>query len=447
MANLINGYELLPGADLPEAFLAGVVFSGNLSGANLSGALLYSSILNRVNLQGANLTDANLEGTHLAGANLRGANLAGANLRGANLAGANLRGANLTNANLRGAHLNDINLQDAILNGANLEGAHFVMNDLHGANLEGIGHLPEVQPPPPVQPPPEAVAFETHNYFDILNINEIARFLQEFNIGHADFNPNTISGSASENSEQSLFTPLLIFIDKSDLFRPDEKESNKQRLNRVLTIVTHYSRFEVERELLNSVVEFVSKQSDGFIEQYIRTLIDESLNAYGKGEGNESCVKGVFERITTVIGAVAIILTKDESMNQDNETYKILKQIFRQINFGELVQEWATTYLEDGEKEEELRSLSLEERKSHFINFMMTKYQGLINPAIRRKIREEADQYQQYGVFERMAMGKSKKMRRTRRSKKTKTKKTTRTKRSKRSKKIINKYSKKKTKK
>jgi uncharacterized protein YjbI with pentapeptide repeats len=192
--NEINGYQLVPGADLRGAFLAGIGFTGNLSGANLRGALLFSSNLNGINLEGANLEDANLQGVYLERANLQG--------------------ANLTNVNLTGAHLNGINLRDAILNGARLDGAHFVDNDLRGANLEGfvrpLSYLDRF--PPVVRAPPEAVAFEVHNYFDTLNIDEITRFLQEFNIGNAVFNQRTIPTAAAASSEQTQNKHYLLLF-------------------------------------------------------------------------------------------------------------------------------------------------------------------------------------------------------------------------------------------
>jgi uncharacterized protein YjbI with pentapeptide repeats len=107
----------LSGADLREAYLC----EADLCKVDLSGADLY----------GANLSEADLSGANLYGANPRGANLSGANLRGANLSGANLylanlRGADLYGANLRGADLYGANLREAYLRGANLSGARAI---------------------------------------------------------------------------------------------------------------------------------------------------------------------------------------------------------------------------------------------------------------------------------------------------------------------------------
>jgi Pentapeptide repeats (8 copies) len=59
--------------------------------------------LMRIQLPGADLTEANLQGAFLAEANLRGAVLMGANLQRANLVGVDLRGAVSEGADLQGA--------------------------------------------------------------------------------------------------------------------------------------------------------------------------------------------------------------------------------------------------------------------------------------------------------------------------------------------------------
>ena len=419
--NIVEGYEFVPGAHLEGivlprgtdltrfvslswihlegASLEGVIFR---QGVNLRGAFFNNADLFQANLEDANLEDANFEGATLAESNLEGANFEDANLDGANLDGANLNGADLRFV---------LNLERAL----HADTRHAIMDD---DDLEEDSDEEEEEEVwiPPIPPqgraydyfnqlanrvPPQGRAYEIHNYFGALDIDSIREFVQKFNVDNDDINGKTISNSEASQQEE-LFTPLLHFIENSELFKRDEKEDNKEKLNRILTIAKMYNRFDENKNLLTSIIEFVSKQSDDFIEQYIRIIKDECLNAYG--QGGQSCVNGVFERIITTIGAVAIVLTQG-SMNQDNETYKTLKKLFREINFSELVQEWASTYLEDGEKEEELKSLNVEQRKEHFIQFMTTKYGALITPIITEKIKKEADDYLVSGVFDRMAFG------------------------------------------
>jgi uncharacterized protein YjbI with pentapeptide repeats len=123
----------LRGANLSDADLRGA----NLRGANLIGANLSGAILREANLSVAILIKANLIGAILIKANLIGANLSGAILIGAILIKANLIGANLSGAILIGADLSGANLSGAILSGAILIGADLSGANLSGANLRG----------------------------------------------------------------------------------------------------------------------------------------------------------------------------------------------------------------------------------------------------------------------------------------------------------------------
>lgn len=111
----------LRGANLFQAFLAGVALSGaRLEGANLSGAQLEGADLSLARLEEANLSFAWLEGADLSLARLDGADLRLAGLEWANLRWARLDGANLYRARLKGT-----NLGEAWLEGTNLNEAQW----------------------------------------------------------------------------------------------------------------------------------------------------------------------------------------------------------------------------------------------------------------------------------------------------------------------------------
>ncbi|MEG4403932.1 pentapeptide repeat-containing protein [Microcoleus vaginatus GB2-A3] len=131
----------LSGANFSEAILS----LTNMSGTNLSNANMRKAKLNVARLSGANLYKANLSGAILNVANLIRADLREAQLVEAtmirseliraDLSSANLTGANLSEADLREATLREANLEQADLSGAHLRGASLIAANLERANL------------------------------------------------------------------------------------------------------------------------------------------------------------------------------------------------------------------------------------------------------------------------------------------------------------------------
>ena len=241
--NIVNGYELIPGADLHGANLQG----SDLDGANLQGADLHGANLQGADLAGANLRHANLQGANLQGATLRLADLTGADLTGAilystDLSVANLTGANLTGADLEGvffmnANLTGANLTDANLTGAHIDGAIFQDAILNGPNLELVQVAARPRPPPA---PIEGRAYEIHNAWNALNIDDITRFLQEFNTSNATVNEKTIDLIALPfktriNIIESLPTTLI---------------------NKVIKYIEKYKTLSNDREYITFLFEY-----------------------------------------------------------------------------------------------------------------------------------------------------------------------------------------------
>ena len=120
-----------------------------------------------------------------------------------------------------------------------------------------------------------------------------------------------------------------------------------------------------------------------------------------------SCVKGILERFYLLIGDTAFALCPETC---ENETYEKLKKLFnKKIDKNELTQEWANTYLES----DEIRDLSVENRKKHYISFMVEKYKeaDLYDDTIKEEIQKEADTFEY--AFTNLAFGGKKKKRRT----------------------------------
>ena len=131
--NLENA--ILEDADIRGGFVLVDDGKGNLKPFNEG-----ITILEEVNLAGADLTGARLNrllgtGTDLTGAVFRNARIVNADLSKSNLRGAVFTGADLSGTDLSGCLMNGAVLSEAILDGANLEGADLTAAYLAEANL------------------------------------------------------------------------------------------------------------------------------------------------------------------------------------------------------------------------------------------------------------------------------------------------------------------------
>ena len=273
--------------------------------------------------------------------------------------------------------------------------------------IPGVAPVAEPVAPPVVR----GVAFEIHNFFNLLDINKITKFITQFNESKPEFNNNVQQPVLLD----PLLSPLINFVNNT--YPENVKQEKINGLTSINASIASYGNYDQMLPLLQKVITFVSKQSDEFIALYIDMLKYDCLNAYA-GSNRSSCIKGMVERIITVLKDVAIgLLTKDP----DNENYVKLKDIF--MEFNEFIGEWSNTYLEDGPKHRELEALTEEERENHFITFMVKKYADDDDPNGREcspdgskcstemcaKIKTEAAKFRDMGVFKNLVMGGNKK--------------------------------------
>jgi len=101
--------------------------------------------LQRLDLNGANLSGSLLRGANFAEATLRGANLSDANLTQAGLGLCNLTEANLARANLKGAFLDWAVLSSVLIDGADLTGAYLFFTIFANTDLSATKGLDAIQ--------------------------------------------------------------------------------------------------------------------------------------------------------------------------------------------------------------------------------------------------------------------------------------------------------------
>lgn len=256
---------------------------------------------------------------------------------------------------------------------------------------------------------PTGVAFEVHNqfnkhfaknnkkYFEIISpfTKEDNHYLNQSNI--IEHVQNKLNGYIYEHYVKQEIQPL------------------KEKLDAIFERVknTEYIAEQKYRLLIGKTVDFVLSQEEDFIKFYLSAFSHDCYHAYS-GQFGMSCVKGILERFYLLIGDTAFALCPDTC---ENETYEKLKKLFnKKIDKNELTQEWANTYLES----DEIKELSVENRKKHYISFMIEKYKeaDLYDDAVKEEIQKEADAFEY--AFKDLAFGGRKKKRRTIKNKKTK---------------------------
>lgn len=396
--NKINFYgSIIDGAHFERAIFIGGTFFDNV--------VFGQSYFEEANFTRATFTDCTFNNTNFMAANFTRATFTDCTFNNIIFMAANFTRSTFTNCTFDNTNFMEANFTRSIFinclcnNNANFTGANFrhVYIDENTFFTEGLSDDQRAQISLLTEEVHHVgVAFEIHNFFSMLNIERISEYLNNYNQTHADeVNPNTISVDVDEH----LFTPLLAFIDNSDLFLPDEKDLAKHNLRTRILPRIYGSNDNMRFENLFKVIDFVSRQNDNFIEQYIRIYINDCIFAYAGSSQTDSCTKGLIQRIVTTLNVVATNFLLDS----ENVVYREVQQLF--IVFNDIVQEWAEKYLEGGEHVNELIRLTELQKKQHFINYMRQKYGELLTESIEAQIQSEANNYFEVGVFERMAFG------------------------------------------
>ena len=83
----------------------------------------------------------------------------------------------------------------------------------------------------------KGVAFEVHNFMKSIDVPSIVGYFEHYSLSHAT-NPKTVS--QVQVSGSSIFLPLFTFVDKSDLFKANEKKTIKKNLETIFRLLEGY---------------------------------------------------------------------------------------------------------------------------------------------------------------------------------------------------------------
>ena len=219
------------------------------------------------------------------------------------------------------------------------------------------------------------------------------------------------------------------------VYPADAVTEKTDEMNQILNTINMARELSANSDiqiLLGKTVDFLVTQPNEFVHFYLEALKYDCLNAYSTGTNRSSCVKGMIERFYLTMGDTAYALCPDPD-TCTNPKYNELVSLFnKRVDKNELTQEWNRIFLEDPIKREKLNSLSKEQRKDHYRQFMIHKYTEAgqtpneqAKQMVLRDIIEPEIVALDY-VFEGLQFGGTRKTRKSRNKKKSVTKRKTR---------------------
>jgi len=210
---------------------------------------------------------------------------------------------------------------------------------------------------------PQGEAFQVHNYFNKINKLELLAL-----IGNSEYNGNNTNFISTI---KEFITQIISKI--QDQTEKNNLQAQYQQLLPKINVMDFYDNSK--RDLTNSAIEFVKRQSKQYQENYVRFLLNDSCQAYNSGVDTTSCVKGIQERLIFSLASAGSEL--------NNVLYEnIAKAIYPDPINNESINHFISKCIE--EEKEDLKNLpgNMGKKKQKVLECVKTKIKQS-NPDIR----------------------------------------------------------------
>jgi hypothetical protein len=248
--------------------------------------------------------------------------------------------------------------------------------------MREIAANPNVPPRPAATPGPRAgVAFEVHNAFDDFKANKWDKFMEIIN--------RTTGTNTNFRNRNAPLQPLIDYVNTSESFNENKESSSPEdkaemirkkadiieKINRIFTQIQGYSNYNANIDNITNCIQYVLMQPPEFIDAYINTFVVDCFKAYNSSSREESCVKGMYERVYLAFRDTASTLCLDQIQGVSAaslckpdyiEIYDCFYETLPQALLNDFSKEW---YEERG-GDEALGSLSPEARIEDFVSFV-----------------------------------------------------------------------------
>ena len=234
--------------------------------------------------------------------------------------------------------------------------------------MREIAANPNVPPRPAAPPGPRAgVAFEVHNAFDDFKAKKWDKFIEIIN--------RTTGTNTNFRNRNAPLQPLIDYVNTSESYTPEKKADIIEKINRIFTQIQGYSNYNGNIDNITNCIQYILMQSPDFIDAYINTFVIDCFKAYNSRTRQESCVKGMYERIYLAFRDTVSTLCLDQIQGVSAaaslckpeyiEIYDCFYETLPQELLNDFSSEW---YKESGD--EELGKLTPEARIEDFIGFV-----------------------------------------------------------------------------
>jgi hypothetical protein len=250
--------------------------------------------------------------------------------------------------------------------------------------MREIAANPNVPPRPAAPQGPRAgVAFEVHNAFDDFKAKKWDKFMEiinrttgtntNFRNRNAPLQPliDYVNTSESFNENKASLTPE----DKAEMIR--KKADIIQKINRIFTQIQGYGNYNSNIDNITNCIQYVLMQPPEFIDAYINTFVVDCFKAYNSSTREESCVKGMYERIYLAFRDTVSTLCLDQIQGISVAAASLCKPEYIEIYDcfyetipQELLNDFSKEWYEERGGDEALGSLSPEARIEDFVSFV-----------------------------------------------------------------------------
>jgi len=223
-------------------------------------------------------------------------------------------------------------------------------------------------------------AFAIHNTFQNIDMGSLTEFLKS-KVGIEEFQNNIISekyniGNVADKFSEHLLNFFEKQLDKLEKDKQTRDEYNGYANSVVPHILSDKDTFRrLNKTLMLLILAYVEKQTKVFRDTYVKTLLQDSANAYNTDDAinGMGCIKGIYERfVTSIYTACSVSCDETTPPNMCKYEYEDLYEILKpampgSYELNHILKKWYKNIV----KIPNLSDMSDDKRREHMKDYML----------------------------------------------------------------------------